>query len=98
MALLSKFQDDQVTVLDDLQVSEPKTKVIVDILRTLELDRDTCLLAVENYDVNIYKSGRNISNLQISPALDLNAYQLLCQKRLLVTRGAMDKIRGVGKE
>lgn len=98
MALLSKFQDDQVTVLDDLEVSEPKTRIVADLLKTLKLDRDTCLLTIEHYDVNIYKSGRNIEKLKVSPASDLNAYDLLCQRRLLVTRGAMDKIRGVGKE
>jgi len=98
MALLSKFQDEEVTVLDDFQMSEPKTKVVANLLKALNLDRDSCLLTVENYDENIYKSGRNIENLGISPAKDLNAYDLLYRKRLLVTKGAMDKIRGVNTE
>ena len=32
-------------------------------------------------------------HLRVSPAADLNAYDLLCQKRLLITRDALDRLR-----
>lgn len=98
MALLSKFMDNQATVLDDLSVDGPKTKVVVDMLKSLELSGTTCLLAIENHDTMIWKSARNIAGLQVSPASELNAYDLLHQKQLLVTKAAMDKLRSASTE
>ncbi len=93
MALLSKFQDDEAVVLDDLQVDEPRTKVVVGMLESVGVAGQTCLLAIADYDANIWKSARNIASLQVSPCRDLNAYDLLKQKRLVVTKAAMDALR-----
>jgi large subunit ribosomal protein L4 len=94
MALLSKFLDDEVTVLDRLDIEVPKTKVVAEMLQALGLSKKGCLLAIEEYDANIWKSSRNISGLEVSPAADLNAYSLLHQKCLLVTKGALDRLLG----
>lgn len=93
MALLSKFLDNQVVVLDDLSVAEPKTKTVVGILKALGLQKDSTLLTIEAHDPIVWKSSRNIANLRVAPAAELNAYELLHQKRLLVTRQALDRLR-----
>ncbi|MEX0716007.1 MAG: 50S ribosomal protein L4 [Planctomycetaceae bacterium] len=93
MALLSKFQDDQVVVLDQLSVDEPKTKVVAGILKALGLERASCLLAIENHDPNLWRSARNIANLSVAPAGELNAYELLRRRQLVVTRDALDRLR-----
>ncbi|MBL9122107.1 MAG: 50S ribosomal protein L4, partial [Planctomycetaceae bacterium] len=51
------------------------------------------LVTTAGYDVNVYKSARNIERVAVSPAGDLNAYQVLSAGRLLVTKAALDKIR-----
>jgi len=48
---------------------------------------------IPDYDTTVWRSGRNIGNLWISPVGELNAYQLLHQKRLLITREAIDQAR-----
>ncbi|MBX3439960.1 MAG: 50S ribosomal protein L4 [Planctomycetaceae bacterium] len=93
MALLSKFEDGEAVVLDSLAVEFPKTKTIADMLRALGVDRESCLLAIRNPDPMVWRSGRNIATLWISPCVELNAYQLLHQKRLVVTRDAIDFLR-----
>ena len=93
MALLSKFQDDQVVVIDQLAVESPKTRPVADMLKALGLGRTTCLLAIEEHNPVVWKSARNIEGLRVSPAADLNAYDLLCQRQLVVTRAALDKLR-----
>jgi large subunit ribosomal protein L4 len=97
MAVLSKFLDNQVTVLDELSIAAPRTKDVVALLKALGLSDSSCLLAIDGYDANVWKSARNIPSLSVSPASDLNAYDLLHQKKLLVTRGALDKIRNRSK-
>jgi large subunit ribosomal protein L4 len=98
MAVLSKILDNQVTVLDELAIAAPKTKDVVGVLRALGLAGSSCLLAIEKYDLNVWKSARNIPRLSVSPSSDLNAYDLLHRKTLLVTKGALDRIRGSVKQ
>src|SRR6516165_1418232 len=49
MAILSKFQDNEAIVLDDLTLSEVKTKQIATLLKALKLKDKTCLLGIPNY-------------------------------------------------
>lgn len=93
MALLSKFRDNEVTVLDDLTVAEPKTREVAALIKGLGLNGKTCLLTVAQYDENVYKSARNIAGIEVLPASDLNAYALLHQKQLVLTKAALDKLR-----
>ena len=94
MALLSKFQDDQATVLDELSVETPQTKAIAALLGALALDQTSCLLAIERRDPVVWKSARNIPSLQVTPVSDLNARDVLRQQRLLVTRAGLDRLLG----
>lgn len=97
MALLSKFQDNEVTIIDELSVGEPRTKDIATLLKALGLTGQSCLLTIDQHNENIWKSARNIDKLSVLPASDLNAYELLHQKRLLVTKAAIDGLRKKAK-
>ena len=50
----------------------------------------TVLLGTDKLDQNVYRSGRNIEGVQVLPAAEFNAYMVLKQKRLLLTRAALD--------
>ena len=93
MAVLSKFLDDQVTLIDKLEVSEPKTSAVAGALKSLGLRDKSCLLAIEKADANLWKSARNIASLQIRPAGELNAYDVLHQRQLVLTTAALDRLR-----
>src|SRR5258706_11927994 len=58
MALLSKFQDNEAVIVDDLSFSEPqvKTKQMAGLLKALKLAGTTCLIGTADYDAKIYKS------------------------------------------
>jgi large subunit ribosomal protein L4 len=112
MALVSKFRDGQVVVVDGLSLDKPQTKTMFALLKQLQLVNkprpqatesgkrprrpadESVLIATEKYDPNVYKSARNIPAVAVSPAGDLNAYQLLKQRRLIVTTAALDRLRG----
>ena len=98
MALLSKFMDEQVTLLSDLSIAEPKTKAIAGMLKSLGLSQTSCLLATEAHDGKVWRSGRNIPTLWISSCDDLNAYDLLHQRQLILTRSAFDRLRNHGSK
>jgi large subunit ribosomal protein L4 len=100
MAILSKFQDQEALVIDELTVGEIKTKQVATLLKALKLDETTCLVGTAGYDRNLYLSARNIPSVRVLPADQFNAYTVLRQKRLLLTRAALDQLRkgpGAGK-
>jgi large subunit ribosomal protein L4 len=92
MALASKVQDDEVILIDKLDFDAPKTKDMAAIVKTL-CEGCSVLVATAGYDVNVYKSGRNIDRVNVLPAKDLNAYSVLSAKRLLLTTAAMDVLK-----
>jgi len=93
MAVLSKFQDGQAVVVDKLALSGIKTKEVAKVLKALGLNKSSCLLAIKEHDNTVYRSARNIENLRVSPARELNAYDVLRQRQFLVTRDALDALR-----
>jgi large subunit ribosomal protein L4 len=93
MAILSKFQDNEALILDDLALGEIKTKQVAGMLKALKLQGTTCLVGTKDYDKNLYLSARNIPEVKVLPASQFNAYTVLRQKRLLLTRTALDELR-----
>jgi len=93
MALLSKFQDNEALVIDELSLSEIKTSQMAGVLKALQLHGTTCLVGTAGPDTNLYRSARNIPGVEVSPASQLNAYTVLRQKKLLLTRAALDELR-----
>src|SRR5437588_10983639 len=96
MAILSKFRDHEAVVRDDLTLPEVKTRQVTAVLKALKLDETTCLLGTAAYDRNLYLSARNIRGVEVMPADQFNAYTVLKQKRLVLTRAALDGLRQRG--
>jgi large subunit ribosomal protein L4 len=97
MAILSKLQDQETVVIDELRLEQPRTKEIAGILKALQLDGKSCLIGTAGVDQVVYKSARNIPGVEVAPATQLNAYAVLRPKRLLLTRAALEQLRG-GKQ
>ncbi len=93
MAVASRIADDEVTLIDGLSFAEPKTREMVAILKALSIAGQTLLVAVEGYDLNLYKSIRNIEGVSVVPVAELNALSVLSPRRLLMTKSALDAFR-----
>lgn len=94
MAILSKFEDEQVTLIDELSMEVPKTKEVTSVLKALGLSETSCLLTIDQHDPVVWKSARNIEKVQVSPAADLNAYDILHQRQMVLTKSALDRLLG----
>jgi len=92
MALASRISDSEVTLIDELSFEEPKTSQMAAILGALKIE-GTLLVAVDGYDVNVYKSIRNLDGVWVLPVGDLNALDVLRPKRVLMTKAALDAFR-----
>jgi len=93
MALAARIADSEVKLIDDLAFAEPKTKEMAGILKALKMDGRRLLVAVPSYDVNIYKSIRNLADVSVLPVGDLNALEVLQPRAVLMTRAALDAFR-----
>jgi len=91
-ALLAKFRDQEVKIVDELKFTEPKTGRMSKILDALELAGRSCLLALGDRDETLWKSARNIERLSVTPVASLNAYDVIRNSRMLMTREALDKL------
>lgn len=94
MALRSKIDDGELVILDDYSIDAPKTKDFASVLKALKLDDVTTIFAIAEYNVNIYKSVRNIAGASVKPVGELNAYDILKPQRMLITKAALDAFRG----
>lgn len=96
MAILSRLKDNEAVVLDELKLTEIRTKPVADALKSLQVADKTCLLGLGAADIDanktIYKSARNIRGIAVLPAAQLNAYEVLRPKRLVLTKAALQEL------
>jgi len=93
MAIASKIRDNELTLIDKLEFDQPKTKEMVGILQHLGCQGESLLIATAGNATNVYKSARNIHQVSVSPAAELNALSVLSSRRLLITPEALDQIK-----
>ena len=91
-ALLSKFRDSEVTVIEPLSFDAPKTKRVVRLLRALGLEEKRCLVALDGPDPLLWKSSRNIPRLDVTTSREMNALEVMRAGRLIFTRPAVEKL------
>ncbi len=93
MAILSKFKDNEAVVIDDLSFAGVKTKEVAGMLKALNLKGVSCLIGTDKLDEIVYKSARNIEGVKVLPAGEFNTWIVLRQKRLVLTRAALESLR-----
>lgn len=93
MAIASKLQDGEVIVIDQLDMSAPKTKDFVTVLKALGLNETTTIVATADYNKNVYMSARNVPGVAVTRVADLNALCILRPRRMLVTKAALELIK-----
>ncbi|TVQ53628.1 MAG: 50S ribosomal protein L4 [Spirulina sp. DLM2.Bin59] len=100
LALRTAFQsraEDLVVVQDfTAEFSRPKTKDLVTALSRWDVDlgKRVVLLTAELHE-NLYLSGRNIANLTMMGATNLNIHDLLAADKIVATEAAIAKITEV---
>lgn len=90
-AILAKMLGQDLLVLKGLAVTEPKTKTLIGILKNLKINR-SCLLALADRDHNVYLSSRNIGDLTVRTAGELNAFDVATRQKMIVTSEAMSAL------
>ena len=93
-ALSDKVQEDSLFVLDALDFEAPKTKQVVKLLQTFEIDNKALIITAEEAE-NVERSSRNIPGVKAINTTGLNVYDILNHDKLFVTKDAVARIEEV---
>ena len=84
-------------VIDNLKIKTPKTKEMLEILNTLKLADKKVLLVVKEFDDNIILSARNIQNLVLILADEINVLDIVGTDVMVITEDALKYVEEVLK-
>jgi large subunit ribosomal protein L4 len=91
-ALAYKAKEEKILVLEDFSLETPKTRELSAIKDNLKIDDKKLLFVLPVENKNIYLSSRNLQDITVVIASDLNTYQILNAKTLVVLEGSVKKI------
>ena len=94
-ALTSKVKD--MIVVEDLTLKTPKTKDLKAILAGLKLDNTNTLIIVKELDENMILASRNLQNVVLIDASEINVLDIVAADKVLTTEDAIRKIEEVLK-
>lgn len=91
-AWLAKFQDRGILVIEDFDVQAPKTKKVVALLKTLNLEHTRTAVCVAEENQNLLRSVRNMKNVCMDLLVRFNPYVLLHNHNVLMTKKAFEAL------
>lgn len=81
--LSDKAANDQIIVLDEISLEEPRTRVIVDLLAQLPVERNVLFMLPERDEI-LLRSVRNIPTAKVQHVSSINVVELLKHEYLIV--------------
>ena len=93
-ALAGKLIDNELSALENLNLSEVKTKVVASFIKNAGFEKRV-LFVTDGYNAEWLRAARNIPNVTISPANELNALILLKSTNVIFEKSALEKMIAV---
>ena len=95
-ALTYKASDKSVIVVDTLNIETNKTKDMIKVLEELNVNQKALLVTTELTD-NLILASRNLKDVKLVLANELNTYDVLCYEKLVITEDAVKYVEEVLK-
>ena len=95
-SILSQLvREDRLTVVDNLTLDAPKTKLLADKIKGMGFGAERILIITDSIDENLYLSSRNLPNVLVLEAHQADPVSLVRFNKVLLTRNAVAKIEEV---
>lgn len=91
-ALAYKAKDGNLIVVENFSMAAPKTKDFANILKGLKLNGTKSVIVMDGADNNTRLSAQNIPTLLLAEAKNLNIYDIMNCKKLVLSEGAVKAI------
>ena len=90
-AILAKIIGEDLLIIDSLTFDAPKTKQMAEVVENLKINR-SCLLTLAERDSNVFLSSRNLPDLTICIAEELNAFDVATRQKMMITKDALTAV------
>jgi len=90
-ALSTKAKEDSIIVMEQFDLETPKTKDFVTMLKNTNLFDKKTLFVVNELNKSVYLSSRNLERVSITTISNLNTYQILNAKNLVIFEPVVSK-------
>ena len=94
-ALSYKVQEKDLTIVENFNLDNPKTKSYLEVLNGLSMTGIKTLMVISESDKNIVLSGRNIPKAKIALASNINTYDVLNADKLILCEGSIEVIENI---
>ena len=91
IVLSDKARENRITILDKIGIDNPKTKSMLNLLKTLDIEPST-LMVLDGEKTDIYRTINNIPKVKCLPSSALNPLDLLNARSIVAT---LDSIRNI---
>ncbi|MCB0578252.1 MAG: 50S ribosomal protein L4 [Phaeodactylibacter sp.] len=91
--LSAKAASGEILVVEDFSFEAPRTREFVNILNNLELSGKKFVLVTSDFEKEVYLSSRNLKQCRVMRAGDLNTYDIMNTHTLVLSEGAVEKIK-----
>src|SRR5258708_39817219 len=90
-----KLKDGEIKIMGGLDKIQPKTKVMVKALKSLEIQGKTLLVTPGGYKnfESVFRAARNIEGIKIMTADTLNTYDVLDNRGLILMKESIDTMK-----
>ena len=92
--LSAKVLDNELTVVDKLEVKEPKTKIMAKALTDLKVEGKALIILADRND-NVLRSSRNIEGVKTIELNTINVFDLLNCNKLVLPLDTVKKLEEV---
>jgi large subunit ribosomal protein L4 len=92
-ALASKLADGKLTVVENFEVKEPKSKAFRQSLTGLKCDKTTLLVESNVKNENLELSSRNLKGVELIAGNRVHPYHLLRYDRVVFARPALERLQ-----
>ncbi|HXS99580.1 MAG TPA: 50S ribosomal protein L4 [Elusimicrobiota bacterium] len=90
-ALSARAQDGGLVCVKELSLKEAKTKLMAGVIEKLGGDKRV-LVVLDAPNAAVKRASRNLQAVELVLAADLNAYDVLKCKKLIITQPALEKL------
>lgn len=94
-ALSAKLADGELFIVKDMDFEKPCTKDAVALIKALGLEGKRICVVIGNEDIEAFLSFRNIPEVNILPVGDINTYELVDNKALVIAEPCLARIEEV---
>ena len=94
-ALSGKLADGELYIVKDMDFEKPCTKDAVALIKALGLEGKRICVVIGNEDIEAFLSFRNIPEVNILPVGDINTYELVDNKALVIAEPCLARIEEV---